>query len=200
MEELVPVPTEPRDVTGSYSALSPHRQIFVSHFLATWSIKRAAQLSKTPLRTATYWMTLQEVKDAISEKQIDVAQRCDITYEECLNILAKIARFEHSDYASDFRMNLENGEIGLTLEAFDRMDTSVIQEMSCKVNAQGIPYVVIKPYNKLEALKELLTRLQGNMGGEQHLHLHLNSEETKKMSASELSANYQQMVQNAMTK
>jgi len=198
MKELIPIP-EPTDVTGAYETLEPQRRMFVSHFLSSFSVKQAATKAKVPYRTAAYWMTRQDVKNAILEKQNEVAQQCDISYEECLNHLARIARFDHKDYASNFKVSPETGEIGLTLEEFDQMDTSCIQEMSAKVNAQGVPYLVIKPYNKIEALKELLNRLEGT-NGDKHLHFHLDKEEAKNKTAAELSSTYQEMVQNAMTR
>jgi len=198
VDQLVEI-NEAKDVTGAYNSLLLARKVFVSNYLAGFSIKQAAKTTKIPYRTAKLWMTRQDVKDAILEKQCEITQKCDITYEECLNQLAKIARFDHKDYASNFSVSPETGDVGVTMEAFDNIDTEAIQELSCKINAQGVPYVVIKPYNKLEALKELLNRLEGT-NGDKHIHFHMDKEEARSKTAAELSSNYQELVRNSMTK
>lgn len=185
--------------TSAWDLISEQHKIFLSIYMVNNNALKAAERCGVSRRTAWNWLQRDDVNKAMAEKRLEIQQRCEVTIDECLNELAKIAFFKHSDYASNFKVDPESGEIGVTLEEFNEIDTSAIQEMSCKINAQGIPYVVIKPYNKIEALKELLNRLEGT-NGDKHVHLHLTPEEMSKMNSKETSSNYQQLVQNAMTK
>jgi len=176
--------------------LKPEQNAFINCLLLSNNRKMAAQKTGISISTAKNWLKEPNVKREIQNRIQSAKQRCDITLDECLNELGKIAFFDFKDIATDFKHKLQDGELGLTFEEFEDMDTSVIQEMTVKLNAQGIPYIVVKPYNKVEALKELLNRLSGG-GGEKHLHLHLSKEDMKGKTAQELAANYQRLVQKS---
>lgn len=184
--------------TTAFDKLSEQHKEFVALYLLTYSPKRVADKMRVHWRTTHEWLKREDVNNAIAEKRDEIQQRCDITVEECLNELSKIAFFDHKDYAKAFKKNPENGEFGVDLKEWDEMDTSAIQEMNIKIQ-DGVPIFTMKPYNKLEALKELINRLSGT-NGDKHLHLHLKPEDLAKMDSKESSSNYQQLVQNAMTK
>lgn len=169
---------------------------FVNIYLLTCNLSITARKCGIAVNTANKWFQRPEVKDAIVRRQATIAQKCDVTVEECLNELQRIAFFDHKDYLKNFKVDPSSGEYGATLKDFEEMDTRALQEVSCKINAQGIPYVQIKPYNKVDALKELMNRIQGT-GGDKHLHLHLNPEEMRNMSTKDATAAYQQLVEKA---
>ncbi len=166
---------------------------FINLYLLSYNVPRVAKKCGIAKQTAYQWLKRPEVQKAILDRKDSVAQQCDITVQECMNELAKIAFFDHKSYASDFKFDIEAGEFGCTLEDWRNMDTSALQEVSCKVNAQGIPYIVFKPYDKINALKELMNRLEGT-NGDKHLHLHLTPEEMKDKSAQEIASDYQQLL------
>ena len=144
------------------------------------------------------WLKRKDVDAAIQERREEVQQRCDVTLEECLNELAEIAFFDHKSYATGFQTDPSTGKFGVDLDQWENMNTRAISKMEVKVQ-DGVPIFSMQPYNKVEALKELMNRIEGT-NGDKHLHLHLKPEDMAKMDSKESSNNYQQLVQNAMTK
>jgi hypothetical protein len=176
--------------------LTENEQIFVNIYPLTYNVYLTARKCGITNKTAFKYLRKPAVKAAIATVTEKVAQRCEVTAEECMNELYKIAFFDHKSYLEKFSPDPENGEMGIKLKDLEEMDTSALQEISVKVSG-GIPYIVAKPYNKVEALKELMNRLQGT-NGDRHLHLHLSPEEMKKVSAQEAASTYQQLVQKAI--
>jgi len=163
---------------------------FVMSFLLDQNRAAAARRCGICDKTARKWLQKPGVQALITRKAREIEQVCDVTLAECLNELKKIAFFKHQEYAKDFKFEVEEGCLGVTLEDFKDMDTSAIASMNMKVNSQGVPYVEIRPYNKIEALKELIAHLKGYQGPSS-VHLHINSADAKKMSAQEIAARYQ---------
>ena len=179
--------------TSNLPVLTEERKNFVNIYLLTFNVRRAAKKCGVTRMTANNWLHRPEVKTEIQRRSALVAQECDVTVSECMNELARIAFFNYKDCIKNFKVDPESGDLGMTLDDWEDMDTSALQEIACRVNAQGIPYVTIKPYDKVAALKEILNRLDG-IKDENHLHLHLTKEELKGKSAQEVSSAYQQMV------
>jgi hypothetical protein len=166
---------------------------FACSFLMDLNVKFAAKRCGIKVTKARAWLKDPDVVNFISEKGKEYEQKCDVTIEQCLNELKKPAFFTWDEIADDFKVELEAGKVGITLKDFNDMDTSAIQSLNCKINAQGVPYVEVKPYDKLEALKLLIDNLKGYQGPKS-VHIHLDSEKVKNMTSQEISANYQLIV------
>ena len=182
---------------NNLEVLNEQRKKFIDYFLLCNSVTRAARKAGVTRRTGHNWLNNAEIKEEIARRVSTVVQTCDITLEECMNELAKIAFFDHKTYATNFEFDIESGQFGCTLEEWDNIDTSALQEISHKVSASGIPYIVFKPYDKVQALKELMNRIEGT-SGDKHLHLHLDKEQLKNKSAQEVASEYQQLVKGSL--
>lgn len=182
----------------SYDSLDEEKRLFVDIYLMNFNILRAANKIGVPVGTARCWLKHKDIKLAIQDRKRDIQQKCDITLEECLNELAKIAFYDHKDATKNIVYDEETKMLKIDMEAWEDVDTSAIQEFYIKQDGNGKPYVVFKPYNKLDALKELMNRLEGT-NGDKHLHLHMTKDEMGNLSSKENSNVYQQLVQNAMT-
>lgn len=170
-----------------YPGVTIQEHSFVLGYLMTHNVKDAAKKASISVPTAKEWLKKQPIKRMILSKAKEIEQVADVTIAECVNELKKIAFFDHKDYLKDFNKDF------IELKDFEDMDTSGIQSMNVKLNAKGDAYVEIKPYNKIEALKELLLHLKGYQGPSS-VHLHINEETAKNLTSQEISAEYHTIV------
>jgi len=181
-----------------YDLLEDEKKLFVDLYLLNLNVIRTANKMGLPLRTAKSWLKHKGIKEAIECRKRDIQQKCDITLEECLNELAKIAFFDHKQVTKNITFDEKTKELKVDMEAWEDMDTSAIEDFYIKQDKDGKPFISFKPYSKLDALKELMNRLEGT-NGDKHLHLHMTNEEMSKMNSKENSNTYQQLVHNAMS-
>lgn len=172
---------------------SPHPGVSLKHhnfvisYLMDHNVRQAAKRCGITTAAAHRILKKRPVQNMILKKAKEIEEVADITIEQCVNELKRIALFDHKDYLKDFK----DGQ--MTLKDFEEMDTRGIQSMNIKVNNEGVPMVEIKPYDKVSALKELLSHLKGYKGPQQ-VHFHFTDEQAQKMSGQEVTARYQQIV------
>jgi phage terminase small subunit len=174
-----------------YKEVTPAQHKFVLAYLIDFNVSKAAKsVGVTPL-TGTRWLKLQSVKDMIDVKAQEIEKTADVTLEDCVRELKEIAFFDLNSYIKDFKQ--KKGKAELTFHDFQQMNTRALQSINVRTNSKGQTQVEIKPYNKVEALKELISHLKGYKGPST-VHLHLTEEMAKNMSGQEITANYQQLV------
>lgn len=153
---------------NSQNILDPRKKNFAMQYLLDFNVPLASKRCGISKATANNWLREEPIKDFITENQAKVAQQCNITQEEVLNELGKIAFFKH-DYMTDLSLesrpadqaledameNSEQGIIGVRIEDFQDIDFSAVQSVVLKLDGGKQPYLEIRPYNKLEALKVL---------------------------------------------
>lgn len=174
-----------------YPKVTPQQHSFVLSYLLDFSIKDACKRVGISSATGTNWLKLAPIRKMIQQKAKDVEQIADVTIAQVVNELKRVAFFDHKDYMKDFKATSKSA--GVTLKDFEDMDTRAIQSMNVKVNAKGKSFVEIKPYNKVDALKELLAHLKGHQGPSS-VHLHITEDMAKRMSSQEIAADYQTIV------
>ena len=184
----------PQYIKPENTPLSPPEAKYIATYLVNFDKKAAAKAAGVKYATGNKYLYRPHVKRYLKEHAKAIQEKCELTVEDVVNELKKIAFFKHSEYAEDFQMDVERGNIGVTMKEFENIDTSAIASMNAKINAQGIPYVEIKPYNKVEALKIILDHIKGYQGPTD-VHFHL--EDNKDMSAQEVAAKYQVMIQES---
>jgi hypothetical protein len=164
---------------------------FLMTYLMTRNVSEACRTVHISNQTGHKWLKKKEMKAIIEEYGRRITQKFELTLDKCLNELKKIAFFDHKDYLEKF--SFKDGEACVEISDLENIDTTAIKSMTIKTNSKGIPYVEIKPYDKMEALKELIVHLKGYQGPKE-LHLHVTEDKVKKLSAQEVSANYQMLV------
>jgi len=169
---------------------------FALNYLMDFNMAFACRRVGIARKTGMNWLKEKSVQDFIAENQAIVAQKCNITQEEVLNELSKIAFFDHKSYMTDLNFEVEEGSIGITLEQYDMIDFSAVQSVIAKTDKMGVPFIEIKPYNKVEALKQLLEWFKNSKIAE-NVHFHITREDLKNRSAQEITKDYHNMVQNA---
>ena len=161
---------------------------FITAYLLDFNVESAARTANISSRSGHRYLAKDYIQEYLKEHSKQLQEKCDVTLEQVVKELAKVAFFDHKSYLEAFDEN------GMTLKDFKNMDTSSISSMIIKKNALGIPTVEIKPYNKVDALKTLLDHLKGYQGPTD-VHFHAESEEAKKMTSQEIAAKYQIMIQ-----
>jgi len=189
-------PMDLQNELSPFPGVKPKDFEFAMNYLLDGHVVMAAKRAGIAKSTAHQILKKPAVKKLLLAKGREVEQRCDITIDECLNELKKIAFAKPSDFMTNFEFDVEAGNIGMTLEDFKDIDTSAIESMNQKIGSGGIPYVEIKLYNKITALKELIGHLKGHVAPKE-LHIHLTKEQAKSKTAQEISADYQLLVDEA---
>jgi len=174
--------------------LTDREKEFVSTFLLTGIIRKTAEVMGISEIRAHVFHRRPQVQKALIAKRNEVAQRCDITLNEVMNELQRIAFFDHKSYLKKLQYDTKNGDYEMVLRKLEEMDTRALSEITFKKKNKGGYEIGIKAYNKMDALKELANRLQGT-NGDKHLHLHLDQEKFKDMTSKEAAAAYMSRVQ-----
>lgn len=175
--------------------LPEERKAFALSYLMDFSISRSASRCKISTVTAQNWLKDKNVIDFIVRNQTEIAQKCNITQEEVLNELGKIAFFKH-DYLTDLSLEVEEGTFGISIAEFENIDFSAVQSVVVKMDKNDNPYLEIRPYNKVDALKSLQEWFIKSKIPE-NVHFHITREDLAGRSAADVAKDYHDLVQNA---
>lgn len=181
---------------GKDLALPPKKLDFANQFMFDFNVKFSAKRAGITQATARAWLKDPAVENYITTNQMNVAQKCNITQEECLNELSKIAFFNHKDILQDVEIDKETGNIKVDMQCFKDADLSAAKSVMIKTDSQGKPFIEIMPYNKLDALKELLSWFDKSKIADT-VNFIITKEDMVGRTAQDITKDYHDLVQNA---
>ena len=184
--------------------LTLEEELLVSNYLLDRNVRFTSQRTAIPVRRCYYLLRKEHVETEISQRARDIAERCDITAEQVLNEIARIAFYDIKQHIKTVRTNVigqiednekqkEDHETFLELQDWDEIDGRAIAEITEKYNKDGLPEIKIKAHSKMEALKVLAEWFKGGHG-EGQTNIQINVNDLKGKSAQEVAADYQSMI------
>jgi len=167
--------------------LSDQHLFFCNNYLLDFNVKEAARRCGISFNWAQQLLKRPEIKEFIDEKKAIIAEKCDVTAEQVLNEIKRVAFYDVKEHIQ------EANDSGVSLVPFEDMDGRAISEIQQKTTKDGITWAHVVPHRKLEALK-ILAEWFKDSKPKPHVHLHVTPEDISKMNAHEATAKYNELL------
>lgn len=159
-------PTEVEVYKSPFEADLDAKAVYFCHqYAIDLDPQASARRCAITLREANKYLRNPLVKKCVADIHSNVLEHCNITLQEILNELKRIAFFDIKGVVKHLN---ENGVVFHDLDDIDGRATAEIKQAHTK---DGHTYAMIKPHRKLDALKCLLEYFK-DTPAEQHLHIH----------------------------
>jgi hypothetical protein len=177
-------------------------QFFMNNYLLDHNMKFVSQRTGLAIQRCYALIKKEEIRAELDRRQMEIAEKCDITVEMLLNELKRIALYDIKEHVKNIRTNIpthkpikdkkkqkEEFEHFIELREFDELDGRAIAEISEKIGKYGLPELKIKTHSKIDALKTLLEWFKAGHGDINN-NIQINISEQKGRSAQDLASEY----------
>lgn len=126
-------------------------KVFIASYLLDFNISKASARCHIGTKKGIAILKRDHVQAAIEKNVNQISQKCMISAEECLNELGKIAFYKHPS-VTDGVLSAED------LEDLDMSAINTIEQITDRKTGE-VRFKIV-PYDKIQALKELLSHMK----------------------------------------